>query len=151
MTAKPSPKAEIRDAFRGQLDKLVEAAEAAHKAAKMEGRRKWFKPKLNGWNGDLFDIEGIADAFKRDEIHEDYLKAIKSAEDPGVSGDLAAAQFQGDWLASMERAFRRRHTTPVRSRLQAAARLYGHGHDKGPLKQGVMKWIEGIIQNNKQQ
>ncbi len=149
MTSKPSPKSDVRDGFREQLNKLSEVADANHKAAKMEGQRMWAAPELKGWSGDLFDLEGMAKAFDRKEMHEDYLNAIKDAESPGVTGDLAAAQLQGDWLASLERAYRRRHASAVRSRMHAAGRLYGHGHEKGMLKQGVMKWIEGIVKNSK--
>lgn len=146
---KPTSKADIRTTFRKQLEKLAKDAEAAHKAYKLEGQRKWYHPELEGWSGDLFDLEGIAQAYDRQENHEDFLNALQDAQSPGAIGDLAASQFQGDWLAALERAFRRRHASVVRSRLHAAGRLFGHGHEKGPLKQGVMKWLEGLVQNAK--
>lgn len=148
MTVKPKPKADVRDVFRTQLEKLAENAKNAHQALLLQEQRKWCKPDLQGWSGDPFDLDGMSEAFKRDANHEDFLNALKS-DDPGAIGDLAVSQLQGDWLAALERAYRRRYASSVRSRMHAAGRLFGHGHDMGPFKQGVMKWLEGMVQSTK--
>lgn len=146
---KPTPKSDIRDTFREQLEKLAESADSAHLALLLIEQRKWFHPELKGWGGDLFDLVGMSKSFDRSANHKDFLDALSSAEAPGAIGDLASAQLQGDWLASLERAYRQRHSSAIRGRLHAAARLLGHGHEKGPLRQGVMKWLEGIVQTTK--
>ncbi len=149
MTVAPSPKSDIGDVFREQLEKLAENARKNAEALRLTGDRVWCLPERKGWNGDLFDLLGMAKPFDRSQNHEDYLKAV-TEDPPGCVGELAAAQFQGDWLAAMERAFRQRHASAVRGRLHSAGRLYGHGHELGPLRQGVLKWLEGIIKNTKQ-
>lgn len=146
---KPTPKTDIRDTFREQLEKLAENADDAHKALLLHSQRQWFHPELKGWDGNLFDPEGMSKPFDRTENHKDFMDALSSAESPGAIGDLASAQLQGDWLAALERAYRQRHGSAIRGRIHSAARLFGHGHEKGPLRQGVMKWLEGIVQTTK--
>lgn len=104
-----------------------------------------------GWDGDLFNLEGISQAFSRDELDEDFLKVIDPAN-PGVIGDLVSISLQGDWLATMERAFRARHQTPVRAWMHAAGRRKGHGHNAGVINQGLLRYVENLLQaaKNKQ-
>lgn len=105
----------------------------------------------NEWDGDLFNLEDISKAFSREELDEDFLKVIDPAN-PGVIGDLVSLSLQGDWLATQERAFRARHQTPVRAWMHAAGRRRGHGHDAGVINQGLLRYVENLLQaaKNKQ-
>lgn len=102
----------------------------------------------NEWDGDLFNLEDISKAFSREELDEDFLKVIDPAN-PGVIGDLVSISLQGDWLATMERAFRARHQTPVRAWMHAAGRRRGHGHDAGVINQGLLRYVENLLQASK--
>lgn len=142
-------KAEIRERFRTQINKLAETGVAHRDAAKLKDRRLWTKIDKNGWSGDLFDLDGMLKAFARDENWQDFKDAIKDPENAGTTGDLIASQLQSEYLAVQERAFRYRHATPCRLLLHAAARSYGHGAERGVLKLAVLGYIENILKSAK--
>ena len=101
------------------------------------------------WSGSVFDIPGISLAFCRCKMAEDFKKAVTDVKKPGVSGDLIATQIQGDYLATMERAFRTKHMTRVRCAMHAAARHNGMGHDTGIFKRGLEGYVTGILKQAK--
>lgn len=137
-----SQQAQIRSAFRDQLDKLREYVQAEEQSLCNQQPSKFYEPDKGSWNGDLFDIEGMAEAFKRDEIHDDFRKAIN---DDGVTTDLEVCLLQGDFVAMLERAYRERHKTPVRAKLHAAARRRGHGDEDGLYTKGLLGYLEHLM------
>lgn len=141
----PNSKAEIRDRFRLQIDKLAATGLNIAAAARLEEQLKWMQLDLGDWDGDLDNQEDIGKAFSRDENAQDYKDAIKDSESPGTVGDLMASQLQGEFLACQERAFRARHRGSVRSQFHAAARRDGHGNEKGVLKRSVANYVESIL------
>jgi len=159
--AKAQSKAEIRNRFIKQaVDSSTATGKNLEAAAKQtEGRKqhsidKNEPPKddeegKTAWDGDTLDLENLGKPFDRTEINEDFLEAIKDAENPGVTGDLQVCQLQGDYLACMERAFRSRHATRCRHTMHAAARRYGHGHNAGVIRKGVLGYLEGILKVSK--
>jgi len=148
--AKATSKAEIRDRFTKQaVDSNTATGKNLEAAAKQSEGRKQHAIDKNEWDGDTLDLENLGKPFDRKEISEDFLEAIKDAENPGVTGDLQVCQMQGDYLACMERAFRSRHATRCRHTMHAAARRYGHGHDAGVIRKGVLGYLEGILKMSK--
>ena len=146
--AAPKSVADIRDTFNEQLLRMQKLAEDAGKSTRGEGQRQWMTPEKKGWSGDVLDIKTIGEAFKRDQNHEDFIKALTGN---GVVGDLMVSQLQGEWLAVAERSFRARHMSRPRAAMHAAARLYGHGHAQGLFKKGILGYLQGIIKNSKTQ
>lgn len=102
------------------------------------------------WDGSLFNLEDMSKAFDREAIEQDFLKVIDPAA-PGTSGDLMAISLQGDWMATMERAFRSRHSTPVRAWFHALGRRRGHAHVNGTLQKGLLRHVESVLQASKNQ
>lgn len=141
---KARKKTEIRSKFQGQMDRLILTAEVGEKALEQAGQPDWYMPERSVWDGDLFDIEGMAAPFDRQEHYDDFKEVCKDALDPGTVGDLIAIQLQGDWLACLERAFRLRHKSHCRAMIQTSARLMCH-HRK--LFDSTLKgYVERILQ-----
>lgn len=123
---KGNKKTDIRTRFKKQMDQLKAYAEDMAKALSNDGQADWMLPDRNGWDGDLFNIEDMKKPFDRSEHYEDFVNVCSDSSSPGVVGDLAAIQIQGDFLAAMERAFRERHKSLPRCLIQASARQEGH-------------------------
>ena len=92
-------------------------------------QRLWMMPSLETWNGDLFNISGIGDAFCRDEFNAAYAEAVETAGTVagGRLADRYVSKVQLYYIAAMERAFRARHASSVRCNYHAAGRRRGHG------------------------
>lgn len=136
------------------LDKQIEALRisVASEAAGIMGGTQifWTRPDLNGWNGDLADLEGISKPFDRSVSNQQFVAATADPDNPGTTGDLVAATLQVDYLAVMERAFRVRHaTTHIRAILHSAARRRGHGSQKGVFKTCVLEYIRRVVKLGK--
>lgn len=140
-------KSEVRERFQAQIKALTDTAAAVSAAAtNLSAQTKWFTPDLGDWDGDLQNTAAIASAFDRDENAEDVIKAYT---DDGVSGDITAGQIQGDVLAAMERAYRARHSSSVRAKLHAVARLEGHVHENGPINGAIAGYVTRVLERAK--
>jgi len=151
-----SSKVEVNDAFEKQIRELREAQDANSRAVAEGLQSVWIKPDLEGgptpWNGDLFILENLSLPFSREELNEAFEEVLKDADSPGVSGDLIAATLQADYLGTMERAYRARHTMRrPRAMAHAAGRFYGHGGEKGVLTQTALEFVRGIVNQTKGQ
>ena len=92
----------------------------------------------------LYDWKDLHAAFSSDGPNEELLKSVK-ADDPGNSGDLIITNTQIDYLSTMERAFRARHTmTFPRNVAHHCSRKSGEGSNAGPLKYGVLEYLKEI-------
>ena len=92
----------------------------------------------------LYDWKELHSAFSSDKPNEELLKSV-NPKDPGTSGDLIITNTQIDYLSTMERAFRARHTmTFPRNVAHHCARKAGEGHDSGPLKYGVLEYLKEL-------
>ena len=97
------------------------------------------------WEGDPLVIPGIADAFDRDEINQQYASMLADGTNPGSVGSCSALKTQVDWLAMLERGLRARHATSVRCAVHSAARRGGHSSGAGVFLGGVLRHVQGII------
>lgn len=150
-----SSKAEVDTNFEAQLKRLQKHAEEDHTARKMADQSKWYRPDDSatgdaGWDGDLFDLEGMGRVYTRKEANDMFLDATKDPKAPGVTGDLIVTTTMVDYLALMERAFRSRHSMRrPRAVLHAMGRKFGHGHDNGVFIQAGLEYIRGVLQQAK--
>lgn len=130
-----------------QINALSAVARAMEKALRNTGYAEFFQPPnlLGSWDGDTLDIDNMAEAFSRLDLEEQFREAIANPADPGVVGDLPAILVQGDFLAQLERAYRARHMSSIRSKTHAAARHRGHGHHNGPLQLGMTNYIKQLL------
>lgn len=95
------------------------------------------------WNGDVLDPVEIGKNFNRDGIAEDYNRAITDGK--GSTGDAMSSKVQSDLLAAKERAFRLRHSTPIRRALHAAARRLGQTTEAVGLHDRVRNYCQDLI------
>lgn len=109
----------------------TEAAAVAGSALNVQ-LREWALGNLDAWTGRVLIPQDIGSAFDRNEAGAVYGNALLRPNQ-GSAGDAMSAKVQSDYLAAMERAFRARHATPIRSELFAAARRSGHAMAAGPL------------------
>lgn len=146
-----SKASETDPVFEDQIKELRAKAKAEGEALPNTGQSAWLIPKLFDWDGDLFNIEGIAEAFKRDKANEQFKEATTDVNSPGVTGDLVVTTLQISYLQVMERAFRCRHTQRrTRAVMQAMARKRGHGNNQGTLTQ-TLEYIRNLMQESKSQ
>lgn len=127
----PVSVAQVDPQFERRLRDLRLHAQAVRTALATGAQNLWFRP--SNWAGDHFDLEGLREPFSRDAANQVVIQAISDPEHPGVSGDLVAATTMVDWLATLERAYRNRHTMGwPRMLAHAASRLGGQGATSGP-------------------
>jgi len=101
---------------------------------------------LHDWDGNLFDLEGLSTPFNRDTLNQAFISSISNVEDSGVSGDMVSATTQIDYLGTMERAFRARHTMRrPRATAHAAGRMRAHGDAQGTLVQNGLEYIRARV------
>lgn len=139
-------KAEVRDNFRKQIDKLKENADHNDKADRLEPpepRRNWERPK--DWGGDPTDLQGMATPFDRSQNNDDFVQAVSDGQNPGTTGDMIVSTLQIDYLAMQERAFRCRYCSYVRGRMHAVGRRKGHGNSSGLFSKAVLGYVEGLL------
>ena len=137
--------------FEDQIKEIRAKAKAEGEALPNTGQSAWMIPKLFDWAGDMFDIEGMAEAFKRDKANEQFKEATTDPNSPGVTGDLVVTTLQVSYLQAMERAFRCRHTQRrPRAVLHAMARKRGHGNNEGTLTQ-TLEYVRRLMQESKSQ
>lgn len=119
-------------------------------AARGEGGQvQWFRP--GGWDGDLTDLEGMGEPFSRAQSNQGCVDAIKDPKQPGTTGDVVAATTMIDYLATMERAFRVRHTfRRCRATALMLGRVRGHGSDNGSFIQTGVEYVRAIIRQAKE-
>jgi len=143
---KPQSKAEIDSNFEGQIKKLRERAKDEADAKLGGDNAQWNIPELGDWDGDLFAVEEISDAFKREEANEKFEEATKDSSSPGVAGDLGVTTLQVDYLACMDRAFRARHTMRrPRTMAHMTGRRKGHGNERGTLTQTALEFARNLL------
>jgi len=149
-TDTPSSVANMDPNFEGQLRTLRTQAQQEAQSRQQGQPTPWMMPERKAWSGDLFDSAGMHSPFDRTQANQDFVKAVSDATKPGVVGDLIATTTQVDYLATMERAFRMRHTMRrPRAVLLAAGRKTGHGDPQGTLTQCGVEYLRGILKESK--
>lgn len=123
-----------------------------HAAAEAESRdtgrqTKWSRPQ--GWDGNVFAVDGIAAPFSREAANQSFLEAVKDPENPGTGGDVVATLTMISTLAGMERARRLRLMRRPRAIAHMIGRKAGHGDDRGPLVQCNIEYVRGVLKQGK--
>jgi len=146
---KVTPKADVdTEVFEPIIRRLRERAKEEAEARTKNNQTQWLMPEMENWDGNLFNIEGLSDPFKRDKLGEMFDDATKDGDDSGAVGDLQAITLQTDWLACMERAFRARHTMRrPRAMAHMTGRRRGHGNDRGVLTQCVLEYVRNVVKS----
>lgn len=122
--ARGTSKARIIKVFNDQVAALIEQNGKCAKASSDDGAgRVWMNGAFgsNGWNGDVTDLTAMRKAFDRSEVI-DTMNEVMQKENPGTTADKIAMKFQSDYLASLDRAYRTRHASAVRSEIFSASR-----------------------------
>jgi hypothetical protein len=140
------PRAAPGDIATKQLGGLRDYARAAAGGLVATGSSDWYRPQ--SFASLLTDSQAIAAAFSRQEQGEAFRQIVTQAT-PGTTTDLALTQIQGDLMGCLERAFRARHATAVRTRLLPAGRLQGHGADAGVLAELFAGYLTSLDRLNK--
>lgn len=147
---RPQAKTDVDPSLEKNLKALQQQAQAESQKRPRGEQVPWVMPRAGEWSGDLFDWVGIHKAFDRSFSNDKFIEAIKDPKNPGTVYDLTIATTQIDYLATMERAFRSRHTF---SRPRLAAHVCGrkrsYGSDRGHIIQGVLEYVRGMVKENK--
>jgi hypothetical protein len=138
--------ASIDPVFVAQADALREEADNISSAFAGFKQRHWMLGDLElGWDGSLFDIPGLADAYNRENLNTEYAVFL-TPEDVGTVADMMGLKTQVDWLAAEERAMRIRHSTSIRASFHSAARRQGQSSPLGVFGQGLIGYVQNLIQ-----
>jgi len=130
-----------------QTAALVEASNTA-----VGGAPVWFRPE--GWDGRLSGanyLENMSIPFSREAATNDYLEAVKDANNPGTSGDIVATSIMAETLSVMERAFRARHTLRrVRATCHVIGRKLAQGQPTGAFIQSNVEFVRSLLAATKE-
>jgi hypothetical protein len=130
--------------FEKRIRDLQQAAANEYTARSLGNQVPWFRPV--GWNGEVFDVEGISPSFSRSASNGDYLNAVQDPTAPGTTGDVVATTTMLDTLACMERAFRvRQGSRRCRATAQMLGRKRGQGDGLGPLVQNYLEYVRHVL------
>ncbi len=142
-------KADVDPNFEKQLRRLKEDARANGDALAAGGQTRWARPV--GFDGDVFDYDGMHTAFTRDKANQDFVAAVANPDSPGVSGDLVTTTTQIDYLACLERAYRMRHAGGMpRLLLHGAGAMKGAGSDQGVYTLCGVEFVRRLVAEAKQ-
>lgn len=147
-TPTPQSKADIDPNFERQLRKRKQDAKAEYDGVSAGDRAKWDRPV--GWSGDVFDYAGMHQAHNRDKANQGLVDAVKDASAPGTTGDVVVCSVMINRLATMERAFKVRHTLRrIRATAHTLGRKLGHGNDTGPYIQLGVEYARELLRQAK--
>lgn len=121
---------------------MLNDAIKASVSGRNQGLSVWFLGDTSLWSGDPLDIASIAAAFSRAKVGTSYSDTLTSED--GTVGDAASCTLQSDYLAMVERAFRMRHSSPIRSEAHATARKLGHSAIGGCIDR-VKEYAQSLI------
>jgi hypothetical protein len=139
---------QLDDKFVAHLGALFDVNEANAAAACSGAPSAWYYPPLDEWTGDPRDIKGMNAAFDRTAINELYEEVVGDPLRQGRQGEAVVLKLQLDYIAALERSFRTRHASSVRSKIHAAARRKGHGASGGlydPSGGDIVLWLQRLL------
>lgn len=90
-------------------------------------QRKWMLPTATPANWDPTDITDHGDIFDRQAVNDSYESMHDGTLSTATVADTMGCCMQIGYMAMMERAFRDRHKTVVRSTAHDCGRKRGHG------------------------
>jgi hypothetical protein len=137
-------KADMDPNYEKRCRDLQAHAEREYQARKLGNQVPWFRPA--SWGGDPFDYDAMHPPFARDKANADFLAAVSNPADPGTTGDVELTTTEADALATMERAFRVRHTLRrPRAVAHLLSRKQGHGDPPGPLIALYVEHVRSLL------
>lgn len=133
-----------------QFEKIIahlQKAETAIAAGMQTSKRPWLDYQELGAKG-KFDVSNkgrptYADLFLRTSSEGNYVKLIGSAD--GIEKEAQASKHQADFLAGLERDFRARQRSRIRTFAHGAALARAQGLDGGPLRRNTTQWIGRML------
>jgi hypothetical protein len=143
----PQSKADMDPVFEKCLRQRQQQAAQEYAQRTQVGQVRWDRPP--GWNGDLFDVEGLAAPFDRSKANQFYIDAVSKPTSPGTSGDIIATTTMIDVLANLERATRARYMRRPRAVAHMLARKKGHGSPTGVFIQNFVEYVRSILKQAK--
>lgn len=145
--ATPTPKTSVGTLFQQQLTQLAKYAEAQDAASRNQAPPTWYRPVE--FTATLTDVAAYHAPFSREQQETEFDETVKDPQDAGTVGDLQMVLVQGDYLHTMERAFRSRHHTSIRRRMHATARHRGHAVESGVVLAGILGYVVNLDRLNK--
>jgi len=128
--------------FTDLLKLIKDVAETQGTPGKYATIRRWFVP--DAFQGDLLNPKDLVDAgFERKDLNADYAKFMSSAETIGKTGEFIATKQQIDYISAAERAFRYRHSSPVRAIVHSSVRRAGT--KSSSVIDSIEKSIAGLL------
>jgi hypothetical protein len=136
-------KSTISDVLEELLNDLAQTCKRNSEKLEEGKQAIWMQPP-NAEEVTTSDWPALHSLFSSDKPNQELLDSV-NPQDPGNSGDLILTNTQIDYLSTMERAFRARHTmTFPRNVAHHMGRKAGEGSDSGPLKYGVLDYLKEI-------
>ena len=111
------------------------------KGIRADGQRPWLDFKDLMVIG-KFEYEKFHDLFDRSKGNEEYVQ-LRGQKDAQIK-ELQTAKISVDFLAGMERDFRMRHRSRIRSCIHAGNRASALGQDNGPLRKNTIDWLGSL-------
>jgi len=141
---KPSPKVGLDPKFVKRMRDLKKQAREEKEKRSRGDQVKWLK--LDDWDGDIFNYEGMHEPFNREQANNEGVSAIADPKAPGTTGDVVAATIQIETLACMERSFRVRMTMRrTRALAHMLARKKGHADTEGVFMNNGVQYVKEIM------
>ncbi len=140
---KGTSKASVHPVVLAAVAARMEQADAMAKSVTISTQRAWQYPVTPALSP--FDIPDHAVLFDRSAIGSNYAEVLADASNPGTTADALALKLQNDRIAVEERAFRTRHSSPIRATVHAAARRSAHAHPAGVFGGSLQKYLEDVI------
>lgn len=139
---------ELEQIFTQQVEQLGHQAEQIWLDYIGTDQSEWQMPPRTDemdWEGDPLDLPRLQEAFNRDEANQAYELLLADKENPGTTGQAAAIKLQIDYVATLERAFRTRHSTYCRAAAHAAARQRGQGDYSGLFRRHTLAYVQNLL------
>lgn len=90
-----------------------------------------------------FDYAGIHQLFNRDAANNEY--GTLAGQQDAKSRDLVTAKLSGDYLAGLERDYRMRTRSRIRSIVHCGNRAAANGMGEGPLRRNSIEWLGRVL------
>ncbi len=130
--------------FLDQISALETTSAAAADATTLEAQRQWMLPPASAWSGNPRDVAGMNDAFDRTDLNSQYITIVSDGS--YTVGEGAVTKLQLVYIATIERGFRTRHCSSVRSKIHAMGRRRGMGMAAGPFTGNTVLWLQRLLQ-----
>ena len=105
---------------------------------------EWFEFGEGPVGPSRFQPTAIHGEFTRDGLSSDFTQLLAKGDDK-KSHEVNPIKQQHEWLASLERDYHHRRRTRIRLLAHGASRLHGLAHEKGPIKNGIHRWVEYLL------